>query len=158
MMKNKQLLEVPLSYHLQDVIFDVLEERTNSPDYNTVSPDITAMNEELTSEIVEKISPRIEKELSTLQSQHQAELEKVKKQEPKSVPMSILHIALCESLKINVHFGRRLNYPNIKIFRSVSNWLEHLKKANAFSDEAITEFNREIQLLTHQQTNKVKEE
>lgn len=42
---------------------------SNSPDYNTASPDITNMNEELTSEIVEKIIPRIEKYLAQAQQE-----------------------------------------------------------------------------------------
>jgi len=42
---------------------------SNSPDYNTASPDITNMNEELTSEIVEKIIPIIEKYLAQAQQE-----------------------------------------------------------------------------------------
>jgi len=41
MNEKQKLPEAPLNYYLNDVIFDVLEERTNSPNYNTVSPDIT---------------------------------------------------------------------------------------------------------------------
>lgn len=65
----------------------------------------------------------------------------------KSIPLSVMDIALFESLKINQHFGRRLNYPELKKFGSVSNWLKYLKKTNSFSDEAFRDFREEIKLL-----------
>jgi len=108
-----------------------------------VDLNLTTLGGEFILNYTDMILEELKKELATIAGKSADEAGK----QIKSIPLSVMDIALFESLKINQHFGRRLNYPELKKFRSVSNWLKYLKKTNSFSEEAFRVFREEIKLL-----------